>query len=64
MQDYSGSFLIYLARDNQNRILKEAGISQQLHQAHEQSETRAKGFAFATWLSDVMGLRSSKKLLG
>lgn len=57
-------FIISLARDRQNRILKEASLAQRLHQARAQSAPERKGLTFASWLAGVLGLRSRERTIG
>jgi hypothetical protein len=50
-------------------MLEEAGLASRLRQAREQSEPGSRGpdsrgSALARWIADLLGLRSSKRLLG
>ena len=64
MNDRVDMFTLYLARDHQYRMLEEAGLASKLHQAREQSEPDTRGSALARWMTDLLGLRSRKQLLG
>jgi hypothetical protein len=69
MNDRVDMFPLSFAWDHQRKMLEEAGLASRLRQAREQSEPGSRGpdsrgSALARWIADLLGLRSSKRLLG
>lgn len=65
MNDWNTNwFLIQRAREQQQRLLNEAGLNQSLHRARIQNDPApASGVRFSAWVAHALGFRTSKRAL-
>ena len=60
----SNWFLIDLAREYQQRLLREAGLDQALHNARTQNDpTRVPAVRFRRWIAHALGFRTHRRAL-
>ncbi len=65
MNDWNTNWLIlHLARERQQRLLREAGLEHTLHRARIQNQPApARAVGFRTWVAHVLGFRTHKRIL-
>jgi hypothetical protein len=65
MNDWSREwFILILARERQQRLLREAGVGHALHQARSQNQPApAQATGFSAWVAHALRFRKHERIL-